>query len=121
MESDRKKRSRSVEGGWQKKKKKGRETKWKDEARTKVVISTPAEEEFSEFFAIVRRMQEAVEYFEKGSRGGVDGSDELKKKTEEPATTGVNDAEARRKIKNNGNVGIFDLNNIPSETDYNSH
>ncbi|KAI3705197.1 hypothetical protein L1987_75431 [Smallanthus sonchifolius] len=72
--------------------KRSREVKGKDvESDPVVVVTPPTEDEVDEFFAILRRMREAVKYLEK--RKLTDSSQEVKR----------------------SEVGLLDLNTVPVE------
>ncbi|KAI3808982.1 hypothetical protein L1987_24946 [Smallanthus sonchifolius] len=91
MGRDQRKRSREVDGGGGHRKKE-RETKGKDVESDPVVVAPPTEDEVDEFFAILRRMREAVKYFEKS-------------KLPDPS----------REVKKRSEVGLLDLNTVPDK------
>ncbi|KAI3515820.1 hypothetical protein L1887_14725 [Cichorium endivia] len=116
MGKDQNKRKRAAEGkgdsdeGGQRKKE--RETKGKDTLSTP---SSPTEEEFNEFVAILGRMEEAVKYFGKTS-SGVNGGREMHKsvvQTEEPSSRRISDVELC--LNKSGRDAVLDLNTIPEE------
>ncbi|MFS8012526.1 putative protein NIM1-INTERACTING 2 [Helianthus anomalus] len=107
MERDRK-RSRAADGSGSGsgggERKKERETKGKDvETDPVVVVPPPTEDEVDEFFAILRRMREAVKYYEKekGVRKLSDPSREVE--------------EGEVCVKKRTGVVILDLNTVPDE------
>ncbi|XP_057465825.1 protein NIM1-INTERACTING 2-like [Actinidia eriantha] len=101
-----KKRKRAVDGG-------GRRNKAEAEA-------APSEEEIEEFFAILRRMHVAVQYFEKGngnSNSNVDGR-KLTGRTaiEAEALAGTDDVKAgEESVIGARKNGVWDLNAVPEE------
>nr|XP_043634311.1 uncharacterized protein LOC122605425 [Erigeron canadensis] len=108
MERDHKKRSRAVAGNGSSgaDRKKEKETKGKDMEidPVPVVVEPPTEDEVEEFFAILRRMREAVKYFEKGKSSGDGG------KLPEPSLDGDDG------VKKRSDSGVLlDLNTVPDE------
>ncbi|CAH1438441.1 unnamed protein product [Lactuca virosa] len=105
MERDQKKRSRAVDGGsggggHRKKEKDG---KGKIVEIDSVVVPPPTEDEVDEFFAILRRMREAVKYFEKGNVGC-----KLSDPSREPD-------DGLASVNKGTNVALLDLNTVPDE------
>ncbi|MFS7957705.1 putative protein NIM1-INTERACTING 2 [Helianthus anomalus] len=98
----RRKRSREVDDGSGERKKE-RETKGKEVEIEPVVVAPPTEDEVDEFFAILRRMREAVKYFEKGRGGG---------KVLDPSGKVI---EGEVCVKKREEVVVLDLNTVPDE------
>lgn len=107
MERDhhqKKKRSRAVEGGSSGRPKKDKERKGKDiEIEPTVVV---AEDEVEEFFAILRRMQQAAKYYDKGK-----ATTAACVKLPDPLPE-VNDDDG---VKKTTDVALFDLNSLPDD------
>ncbi|XP_052175886.1 uncharacterized protein LOC127790411 [Diospyros lotus] len=102
MEAE-KKRKRGEEGGEGARRKTERESKPEPEA------TTPTEEEVDEFFAILRRMHEAVTYFKNGKSGGAS----LLGSLEAEVLSDVNEVKAAEEAE----MGVFDLNVAPAAED----
>ncbi|GKC59966.1 protein NIM1-interacting 2 [Tanacetum coccineum] len=103
MEKDQRKRSRALDGG-DGSGGGGDRKKGKDVVSEPVVtVAPPIEDEVEEFFAILRRMRDAVKYLEKGG-GGV--------KLPEAARDGV---EGEVCVKKRTDVVLLDLNTVPDE------
>ena len=79
-----------------------KESKGKEEEEE--VVAPPTEDEVEEFFAILRRMRDAIKYLEKGGDGGV--------KLPIAAREGV-DGEVR--VKKRADVVLLDLNTVPDD------
>nr|GEV06554.1 protein NIM1-interacting 2 [Tanacetum cinerariifolium] len=101
MDKDQRKRSRAVDGG-------GSDGDRKNEKEAKgkevVVVAPPTDDEVEEFFAILRRMRDAVKYLGKGGDGGV--------KLPVAAREGV-EGEVCEKKKTD--VVLLDLNSVPDD------
>lgn len=87
MKKDKRKRSIEADGGssGSRERKKGREVE-----TDPVVVTPPTDDEVDEFFAILRRMREAIKYFEKGKGGD-------------------------HSVKERSNVAVLDLNTVPDD------
>ncbi|XP_076915525.1 uncharacterized protein LOC143574909 [Bidens hawaiensis] len=96
MGKDERKRKREADGG-------GRRRKKEEVEKDPVVVPPPTEEEVDEFFAILRRMREAVKYFEKGIGGG-----KLTDLT--PEADGDDDGDGEVCVKKRSDGGLLDLN-----------
>ncbi|KAI3799732.1 hypothetical protein L1987_35032 [Smallanthus sonchifolius] len=103
MERDQRKRSRPVDGGGGERKKE-RETKGKEVENDRVVVPPPTEDEVDEFFAILRRMREAVKYFEK-DKDVVGKSSDPPREAEDGGVC----------VKKRTGVAALDLNTVPEE------
>ncbi|PWA50113.1 protein NIM1-INTERACTING 2 [Artemisia annua] len=96
MDKDQRKRSKTVDGGGSDgDRKKGKEV---------VSVVPPTEDEVEEFFAILRRMRDAIKYLEKGGDGGV--------KLPEAAREGVEGEVCEKK---RADVVLLDLNTVPDD------
>ncbi|KAD1586187.1 hypothetical protein E3N88_42592 [Mikania micrantha] len=100
MERDQRKRRRAADGGGGELPKKERETKGKDP----VVVPPPTEDEVDEFFAILRRMREAVKCLKKDK--------DVVGKLSDPSREAV-DGEVR--VKKRTGVSTLDLNTVPDD------
>ncbi|KAK9061251.1 hypothetical protein SSX86_018431 [Deinandra increscens subsp. villosa] len=110
MEGDQRKRSRAADGGGSGgggERKKVREAKGKEvEIDPPVVVPPPTEEEVDEFFAILRRMREAVKYFDKDKDVG---------KLPDPLREA--DAGGKGSVKKRTGADLLDLNTVPDESE----
>ncbi|KAI3793426.1 hypothetical protein L1987_36045 [Smallanthus sonchifolius] len=99
MERDQRKRSRAVDGsgGGERKKEKGKDP---------VVVPPPTEDEVDEFFAILRRMREAVKYFEKDK--------DVVAKASDPSREAEAD-DGKVCVEKRTEVALLDLNTVPDE------
>ncbi|XP_076895029.1 uncharacterized protein LOC143547510 [Bidens hawaiensis] len=98
MGKDERKRKREVDGGGGRRK--------KEVEKDPVVVTPPTEEEVDEFFAILRRMREAVKYFEKGIGGG---------KLTDRSPEADDDDDGEVCVKKRSDVGLLDLNTVPDD------